>query len=161
MTPPSKDLQGCKKAKEDIRMCEESKNNNIIPQAPTIAYMAITTLERIAIILNQNMITYFSMLDNLLTNAWGVRLFQFPQARGISSISNLLQTQTQQYTNQHSDTSNRWSNRKLHTYFKQFDNHISIVRSKQSKSHKFCRLHNIASELKKMPYTTICKICVK
>jgi hypothetical protein len=57
VTPPSKDLQGYKKANEDIRMCEESKNNNIILQAPTIAYMAITTLERIAIILNQNMIT--------------------------------------------------------------------------------------------------------
>jgi hypothetical protein len=73
----------------------------------------------------------------------------------------MLQTQTQQYTNQHSDTSNRWSNRKLHTYFKQFDNHISIVRSKQSKSHKFGRLNYIASELEKMSCTTICKICVR
>jgi hypothetical protein len=38
-------------------MCEENKNNNIIAQVPTIAYMATTTLERIAIIINQNMIT--------------------------------------------------------------------------------------------------------
>jgi hypothetical protein len=57
VTPPLKHLQGCKKAKEDIKMCEESKNNNIIAQIPTIAYMVITTLEKIAIILNQNMIT--------------------------------------------------------------------------------------------------------
>jgi hypothetical protein len=38
-------------------MCEKIKKNNIIAQAPTIAYMAITTLERIASILNQNTIT--------------------------------------------------------------------------------------------------------
>ncbi len=50
MTPPSNRPQGCKRAKEDQKAKKQIENNNISTQACAIADMAITTLERIAII---------------------------------------------------------------------------------------------------------------
>jgi hypothetical protein len=50
MSPPSNRPQGCNREKEDQKDKKQTENNNINAQVHVITDMAVTTLERTAII---------------------------------------------------------------------------------------------------------------
>jgi hypothetical protein len=60
---PSKWPLGCKKTKEDQKATKQPENNITI-KVHAIANMAMATLERIAIIWDQNMKVLFSMFND-------------------------------------------------------------------------------------------------
>ncbi len=90
MNPLSNQPQGCKKEKEDQKAKKQTESNGINAQACAIANMAITTLERIAIIWNQSMMAIFSMFNDQLQSHEAQEYFWLCRQKELELLQNCL-----------------------------------------------------------------------